>query len=358
MVKKKEIKTNSVALFGEEIVEKKEKKEKKKEVKKNSSKPTKSSSKSDLTKKTNKLTSKKNSSKSDKEIKKNDTGISKSKSSSNRKNSSSNSSTNSNSKRNSTKEKVQKVSVSSKRGSDNSSKERGNLAARNRKDIQTTSKGSRAASKSVARNPENKRNPRLKDESKERKSSGLRKSVETVEDKASKSRATEQDTPRQEQTAWGNLTELRKEAKKSRKTYSQTERINYPQIVQWGPSPIKDDFSLVEIIVDGKMKIVSAWSVKNGMYYEGLDSEFLVNCLKYGSEENDKDLEEANSILGTKYKTWDKVSAHKKLPENVIMKFGSKLDWSILFKNNDMNKYSKKLKKKYSAEYSSAVALS
>lgn len=354
MAKKKET-PKSIALFGNE-------EEEVKIVKKKSSKTTKSSSKSDIKTKKEKPSSKKKSSIKEKETKKNESTNKSTKPVSNknsvgksadvkksRTRSSSASTIVSSDKTDKTK-KVNRVSSrTSQRGLQDSGEKSKRTTKRDKQVVSTTTKSTGRSKQSTDNGPKATRDVNKEDRRNCTRSSSKDSSV-PVKDKVSR---------REEQEDGSYISKLRAEAKKIRKAgkYEITERISGPQEIEWGPKAVKDDYSIVEIIVGGKMKYVSPWSIKDKSYYEGLDSEFIVNCLKFKSDEEDNDLNELNNSLGTKYKTWEKASAHKKLPEALVMKYGSKMDWSILLKNNDINKYSKKLKKKFSAELSSVVAL-
>ena len=73
--------------------------------------------------------------------------------------------------------------------------------------------------------------------------------------------------------------EIFKRAKSNRHKQARTNIIQGPKQITGKPKPIHDD--LVAIIVDGEYLEVSPWSVKNGMYIQGLDSNFLVKYLRY-----------------------------------------------------------------------------
>lgn len=76
-----------------------------------------------------------------------------------------------------------------------------------------------------------------------------------------------------------------KEAKKywRKHRYDRTESISQPRAITGKPKQIDDDFSLVSIMVDGKYLEVSPWSIINGVYHPGLDSNFIVNRLNAGT---------------------------------------------------------------------------
>ena len=356
MAKKKEVEnTNSVALF-DDVIETSVKP--KKNVKK-ADKQSKSSSKSDSKVKTNKLTKEKKSSpkSSNKKEKKNEpTTKSNSKKPSKSKSASID---NDNSSSRTKKKDIKQSGAKSKRLKD--SKQEPKTTARRTAKSTSVSKGLKKSSdksgdvskksKSRSSTVEHK----LAEESRKSKRT-VEREVIASEDTGKRKRDREVESNEQKDGS-DNFKLYRKAAKREARELTFTDRISTPQVIEAGPNPVKDDFSIVEIIIGGKMKFVSPWSIKNGMYYEGLDSNFLVSRLKYVRPEDDPALAEFNKSLGTKYKDWEKASHHKNIDEPTLMKFGDKLDWSILFKTNDMNKYSKKVKKKFSAEYASAVTL-
>lgn len=77
-----------------------------------------------------------------------------------------------------------------------------------------------------------------------------------------------------------------KEAKKywRKHRYDRAESISQPRPITGKPKRIDDDFSLVAVIVDGKYLEVSPWSIINGVYHPGLDSNFIVNRLNTGTK--------------------------------------------------------------------------
>lgn len=86
--------------------------------------------------------------------------------------------------------------------------------------------------------------------------------------------------------------EIIKSAKRATKTKrSRTNVILPPKQITGKPKSIRDD--LVAIVVDGEYLEVSPWSVKNGVYHQGLDSNFLVKYLHY-------------EPVATKYDEYDK----------------------------------------------------
>ncbi len=62
-----------------------------------------------------------------------------------------------------------------------------------------------------------------------------------------------------------------------RKSYTQTSVMPAPMRIDNGPIQVKDEPYLVQIIIGGSEMYVSPWSVKDGIYHPGLDSEFLVH---------------------------------------------------------------------------------
>lgn len=358
MAKKKET-AKSVALFGEDDVNISKST---KSVVKKTAKTTKSSSKSDSKSKKDKLSSKEKSSKKDKEIKKNET-VNKSTKSSSTKSSTrktsdtkksrstriSSSNTVSNSKTDKNKKNTGVSSRTSQRGLQNTAEKSKCAAKRDKQVVSSTAKNTRDIKQSS-----NSRTKASRIDKELDQSANSRTAVKD-NDISIKSK----DSGRKEQEAGSYIVKLRAEAKKIRKAgkYQPVNRVSAPQTIEWGPNPVKDDDSIVEIIVNKQMKYVSPWSVKDGVYYEGLDSEFLVNRLRYQAEEEDKDLEAFNFALKTKYKTWDAASTHKNIPEDLVFKYGSKLSWLTLAKYNDVKKYSKKVQKKYSIQFAAITVL-
>lgn len=68
--------------------------------------------------------------------------------------------------------------------------------------------------------------------------------------------------------------------KRTKNRYQTTSSIPEPGAVEYGPVPIKGKEFLVRIKVRGEERDVSPWSIKNGIYIPGLDSEFLVHCYR------------------------------------------------------------------------------
>lgn len=48
--------------------------------------------------------------------------------------------------------------------------------------------------------------------------------------------------------------------------------------IEGKPRPVKDDSSVVQVIIDGEERIVSVWAIEDGKYIPGKDSELLVHC--------------------------------------------------------------------------------
>ena len=100
----------------------------------------------------------------------------------------------------------------------------------------------------------------------------------------------EVERPKQRDSATNE--EIIKSAKRATKTKrSRTNVILPPKQITGKPKSIRDD--LVAIVVDGEYLEVSPWSVKNGIYHQGLDSNFLVKYLHYDP-------------VATKYDEYDK----------------------------------------------------
>lgn len=85
--------------------------------------------------------------------------------------------------------------------------------------------------------------------------------------------------------------EIFKRAKAHRHKQVRTNVILPPKQITGKPKSIRDD--LVAIVVDGEYLEVSPWSVKDGVYHQGLDSNFLVKYLHY-------------EPVATKYDAYDK----------------------------------------------------
>lgn len=105
----------------------------------------------------------------------------------------------------------------------------------------------------------------------------------------------EVERPKQRDSATNE--EIIKSAKRATKTKrSRTNVILPPKQITGKPKFIRDD--LVAIVVDGEYLEVSPWSVKNGIYHQGLDSNFLVKYLHYDP-------------VATKYDEYDKKKENK-----------------------------------------------
>jgi len=70
-----------------------------------------------------------------------------------------------------------------------------------------------------------------------------------------------------------------KEAKRHKHKFTRGPELMGPRQIAAGPKTISDD--LVAIVIDKEYYEVSPWSVKDGVYYQGLDSHYLVNYLYY-----------------------------------------------------------------------------
>lgn len=161
-----------------------------------------------------------------------------------------------------------------------------------------------------------------------------------------------------EQANGGNIKNEKstKGVQRLKQKYIEVDYVPGPVALSEKPIPINDDPTLVRVIIDGEKRDVSSWSIKNNIYYPGLDSEFLVHCLKYKSVSSDnfgRDmLDSFNVRTNSNYKNWKEASHYKNLTENLLMEYGDKMDWSILLAEHDMDKFSDKIKKKFKSKYS------
>ena len=269
MVKKKDDVKKSVALFGDVIESNPSKKEAKK-----TSRSKKEAEGEDLKKKTSKSTSKTKTAKKDEPG--NPTNISISKSSNSTSSKSSKSVSNSK-----TKKEVKETSGRKQRGTSSTAQKsktsKGSAASnadRNDKDLNKVVK----SRKSVKDNSKP-----SKDENPSARKLGKKSDNSTRGNK-------EVERPKQRDSATNE--EIIKSAKRATKTKrSRTNVILPPKQITGKPKSIRDD--LVAIVVDGEYLEVSPWSVKNGIYHQGLDSNFLVKYLHY-------------EPIATKYDEYDK----------------------------------------------------
>jgi hypothetical protein len=161
-----------------------------------------------------------------------------------------------------------------------------------------------------------------------------------------------------EQTNAGNIKNEKstKGVQRLKQRYVEIDYVPGPVALSEKPIPINDDPTLVRVIINGEKRDVSSWSIKNNVYYPGLDSEFLVHCLKYksmSSDNFDRDmLDSFNLRTNSNYKNWKEASHYKNLTENLLMEYGDKMDWSILLAEHNMDKFSDKIKKKFKSKYS------
>ena len=274
MVKKKDDVKKSVALFDDVI----ESKLSKKEVKK-TSRSKKEAEGEALKKKTSKSISKTKTAKKDEPG--NPTNISISKSSNSTSSKSSKSVSNSK-----TKKEVKETSGRKQRGTSSTAQKsktsKGSVASnadRNDKDLNKVVK----SRKSVKDNSKP-----SKDENPSTRKLGKKSDNSTRGNK-------EVERPKQRDSAANE--EIIKSAKRATKTKrSRTNVILPPKQITGKPKSIRDD--LVAIVVDGEYLEVSPWSVKNGIYHQGLDSNFLVKYLHYDP-------------VATKYDEYDKKKENK-----------------------------------------------
>ena len=254
MAKKKEI-VQSVALFDEEpVVSKKTKQE--------APKQTSSTSKKEVKPKTSKLSKETKSSPKKKETKK-----------TTKKNDNSNDNTNRNSlrgrdktgNRNSSTKKESKETggTKSKRASDTPKKSRVN----SKSDTKSTASNKRTAKKSV-------------DTDKLPKKSVSKRT--TRRDKKDSVRSTEASVAdgREKQASVNEVSTDLAAAKKHKHIFTRGTEIWPPKQITGKPKSIKDG-ELLAIVVDGEYLEVSPWSVKDGIYRQGLDGNFLVKYLHY-----------------------------------------------------------------------------
>lgn len=149
-----------------------------------------------------------------------------------------------------------------------------------------------------------------------------------------------------------------KGVKRLKQHYVIVDYVPSPSPITGKPVPVQDDGSLVEIVVNGEKRDVSVWSVQNGIYYPGLDGEFLVHCLKYkcvtSAIDNDSDNEgiaEFNKRTKSNYISWKEASHYQNLTEKLLVEFGDRMHWDILFEEHDMDKFSDSVKKKFKSKY-------
>lgn len=163
-------------------------------------------------------------------------------------------------------------------------------------------------------------------------------------------------TKRDERPSYEGIEQLRKDYKRLKRKQETTARISLPKTIIWGPYPINADEFLDEIVLDGgEYRQVSTWSIRDGQYHEGLDSEFIVNRLSY-PQKNEEDnslmmLAKFNKKMKTKYIDWTAASHHKGMKEQTIDEYGEFFDWLILFAENNMDNFSAKFKKKYKQKF-------
>lgn len=277
MAKKKEIVSKSIALFGEEPEKSNISTKSKKEVK-TVSKRKKEDDGEALKKKTNKLTSKK------KTVKKDE--------------SKDNTNNSANKSRSTVSTKRAGVSTSSKTKKEVSGKS-GTKQAR----ASDSKQKPKAPKRSVASNTDTAVKRTDKTSKSRQPTKTDVKSVETKSDTNKRSRAkadsittgSEKPSGRKQRDAEANEEILRR-AKANRHKQSRTSIVQGPKQITGKPKSIRDD--LVAIVVDGEYLEVSPWSVKDGIYHQGLDSNFLVKYLHYDS-------------VATKYDEMDKKERNK-----------------------------------------------
>ena len=256
MVKKKDDVKKSVALFGDVIESNPSKKETKK-----TSRSKKEAEGEDLKKKTNKSTSK------TKTAKKDEPG---------------NTTNSSNSKsRSTTSAKSNNLNASSKPKKE-VSKDTGGKSPRpsDAKQKSKTSKRSTAVNtndtvKGAGKTVKSRQSVKADSNTSETESTSSKRI--RVKVKSGSSRDTE--SPRTKERDSDANEEIFKRAKAHRHKQVRTNVVQGPKQITGKPIPVHDD--LVAIVVDGEYLEVSPWSVKNGMYIQGLDSNFLVKYLHY-----------------------------------------------------------------------------
>ena len=75
-----------------------------------------------------------------------------------------------------------------------------------------------------------------------------------------------------------------KGTKKLKTKYVVTDTLPAPCQITGKPVPVNDYPTLVEVVINGEKRNVSEWSIVKGVYHPGLDSEFLVHCLRFKRE--------------------------------------------------------------------------
>ena len=256
MVKKKDDVKKSVALFGDVIESNPSKKEAKK-----TSRSKKEAEGEDLKKKTSKSTSKTKTAKKDEPGNPTNISISKSRSTTSAK------SNNLNASSKPKKEVSKDTGGKSPRPSDTKQKSK-------------TSKRSTAVNtndtvKGAGKTVKSRQSAKADSNTSETESTSSKRT--RVKVKSGPSRDTE--SPRTKERDNDANEEIFKRAKAHRHKQVRTNVVQGPKQITGKPIPIHDD--LVAIVVDGEYLEVSPWSVKNGMYIQGLDSNFLVKYLHY-----------------------------------------------------------------------------
>lgn len=200
--------------------------------------------------------------------------------------------------------------------------------------------------------------PKPGTKSKEKQSECLSECLDNHTSAKEKHRKSKTDNRRTDIRATAHEREVKgvKGVKKLKRKYETVDSVPAPMTITGKPIPVINEPFLVEITVNGEKRNVSEWSVKNGVYHPGLDSEFLVHCLRYDTKpsayNSDNDgITEFNRLTKSKYKTWEEASHYQKLTEKLLMEFGDKLHWDILFAEQDMDRFSDRAKKKFKSRY-------
>lgn len=274
MAKKKEIVNYSVSLFGDDIetpvIKSKSSKSKKTSTSsidmlaKTSKKASRNESKEEgeaLNKKTNKSISKK------KTVKKNESG--KIPSVSNNKSRTSVSSKSNKSSNLSKIKKEDKRNTRTEQAGTPNSKQKSKALKR------TASSNTDVSVKKSAKASKNRCTDDINSKSVEAKTGANTRSGTKIKNVSSRSENT---TKGKSRVASSNE-ELFKSPRRRKHKQEKTSRIQPPRQITGKPKVIND--FLVSIIIDGEYIEVSPWSIKDGIYHQGLDSNFLVKYLCY-----------------------------------------------------------------------------
>jgi hypothetical protein len=191
----------------------------------------------------------------------------------------------------STSRKSRSTSVSSSSSNDTNkkkTKDTGKEKQRRTSDTKQKSKVTKRSSSDVG-------NGNVKAKDKPKSSSKLsevidinsKKSSRKSDIKAARNRKGTAEDARNEQNIASGSEEVFKQATKSKRR-ERTNTILPARPIQAGPKKLRDE-TLVGIVVDGEYLEVSPWSIKDGFYHQGFDSNFIVKYLHYPRQETKYD---------------------------------------------------------------------